>query len=63
EKYPNQWIPAYSQVTFSPNIRYSDALKRGQIQEKIMQQIMQMPNIEAIWNSDEVEEKILSLIP
>ncbi|MCC6182100.1 MAG: FAD-dependent monooxygenase, partial [Bacteroidia bacterium] len=41
EKYPNQWIPAYSQVTFSPNIRYSDALKRGQIQEKIMQQIMQ----------------------
>lgn len=63
EKYPNQWIPAYAQVTFSPNIRYSDALKRGQIQEKIMQQIMQMPNIEAIWNSDEVEEKILSLIP
>lgn len=63
EKYPNQWIPAYSQVTFSPNIRYSDALKRGQIQEKIMQQIMQIPNIEAIWDSNEVEEKILSLIP
>ncbi|HNN30682.1 MAG TPA: NAD(P)/FAD-dependent oxidoreductase [Chitinophagaceae bacterium] len=63
EKYPNQWIPAYAQVTFSPNIRYSDALKRGQIQEKIMQQIMQIPNIEAIWDSNEVEEKILSLIP
>ncbi|MEI2711594.1 MAG: hypothetical protein V9E96_21660 [Chitinophagaceae bacterium] len=25
-----QWIPAYSQVTFSPHIRYSEALERGQ---------------------------------
>ena len=22
EKYPDKWIPAYSQVTFSPQIRY-----------------------------------------
>ena len=27
EKYPDLWIPAYSQVTFSPHIRYSEALK------------------------------------
>jgi kynurenine 3-monooxygenase len=58
-KHPEKWIPAYSQVTFSPHIRYSEALQRGQMQEAIMQQIMQLPNIEKIWESDEVEEIIL----
>jgi kynurenine 3-monooxygenase len=47
EKYPDKWIPAYSQVTFSPQIRYSEALKRGQKQEKIMQKVMQMQDIES----------------
>ena len=58
-KYPEKWIPAYSQVTFSPHIRYSEALSRGQKQEAIMQQIMQIENIENIWNSEEVETMIL----
>jgi kynurenine 3-monooxygenase len=62
EKYPTQWIPAYSQVTFSPHIRYSEALERGQKQEAIMQQIMQMPNIEEQWNSEEIEQLILGQI-
>ena len=62
DKYPEQWIPAYSQVTFSPHIRYSEALQRGNKQEAIMQQIMQLENIEQIWDSEEVEEKILGMI-
>jgi len=62
EKYPTQWIPAYSQVTFSPHIRYSEALERGQKQEAIMQQIMQMPNIEEQWNTEEIEQLILTQI-
>lgn len=60
EKYPSQWIPAYSQVTFSPHIRYSQALAQGNKQENIMQQIMQLSNIENIWDSSEIEEMILS---
>jgi kynurenine 3-monooxygenase len=60
EKYPDKWIPAYSQVTFSPQIRYSEALERGRKQDAIMQQVMNMPAIEQKWNSDEVEEIILS---
>jgi kynurenine 3-monooxygenase len=60
EKYPEKWIPAYSQVTFNPQIRYSDALKRGQKQEAIMQEIMQLPSIEQKWDSKEIEEIILS---
>lgn len=60
EKYPDQWIPAYSQVTFSPWIRYSEALERGQRQEAIMQRIMQAENIEARWNDDALHREIIS---
>ena len=62
-KYPGKWLPAYSQVTFSPDIRYSDALKNGARQEKIMQKIMALPGIEEKWQSEEIEKMILSLIP
>ena len=60
-KYPEKWIPLYSQVTFT-DIPYSLALANGKKQEKIMNEIMTLPNIETIWDSDEVEQKILSLV-
>ncbi len=62
KKYPGKWIPAYAQVTFSPQIRYSEALHNSIRQEKIMQQVMAMENIEAVWDSAAVEEKILGLL-
>jgi kynurenine 3-monooxygenase len=62
KKYPEKWIPAYSQVTFSPHIRYSDALKRGAKQEHIMQHIMNLPGIAEKWESDEVEQLILQQV-
>ncbi|HMK05512.1 MAG TPA: NAD(P)/FAD-dependent oxidoreductase, partial [Ferruginibacter sp.] len=49
KKYPDKWIPSYAQVTFSPHIRYSDALVNGKKQEAIMQEIMATPGIEANW--------------
>ena len=58
-KYPDKWTPAYSLVTFSPNVRYSEALRRGYEQQKIMDQIMSMPNIENLWDSEEVERLML----
>ncbi len=60
EKYPDKWIPAYSQVTFSPHIRYSEALKRGQMQEAIMQEVMRLPGIEEKWESEQIEQLILT---
>jgi kynurenine 3-monooxygenase len=60
ENHPGKWIPAYSQVTFSPHIRYSEALKNSQRQEEIMQEIMQLKDIDTNWNSDGVEQLILS---
>ncbi len=62
EKYPDKWIPAYWRVTFSDR-PYSEALAIGDAQEAIMKEIMQIPNIEKIWDSEEVEYKILDLLP
>jgi len=61
-KYPGKWLPAYSQVTFSPHIRYSDALKSGIRQESIMQKVMDVPGIEEKWEHEEIEKMILNLI-
>jgi kynurenine 3-monooxygenase len=60
EHHPDKWIPAYSQVTFSPGIRYSEALRNSRKQDAIMQEIMKQPGIEEKWDSKELEQMILS---
>ena len=59
-KHPEKWIPLYSMVTYSPNIRYSEALTAGNKQQAIMDKIMLMPDVEANWDSAEVENAILN---
>jgi len=59
KKYPEKWIPSYSQVTFSPHIRYSEALKNSRAQQDIMDQIMSIPGISTKWDTEEIENKIL----
>lgn len=59
EKYPDQWMPLYSQVTFS-HIPYSTAWEVGQKQQLIMEKIMEKPMIEKIWDDSSLEEEILS---
>lgn len=61
EKHPEKWIPVYSRVTFS-EAPYSEALKIGDRQAAIMDEVMQMPEIEKKWDSAEVEQKILKLL-
>jgi kynurenine 3-monooxygenase len=58
--YPDKWMPLYSQVTFS-SIRYSVALKQGEVQKGIMDQIMEQSDIVENWDSPEVMDQILSL--
>ncbi|HOZ77639.1 MAG TPA: NAD(P)/FAD-dependent oxidoreductase [Ferruginibacter sp.] len=62
KKHPGKWTPAYSQVTFSPHIRYSEALKNSIRQEAIMQQVMSIKDIENKWDDVSVEEKMLQLL-
>jgi len=54
KKYPSRWTPLYSQVSFS-HIRYSEAFLIGMNQEAMMKKVMQIPNIEQNWDSDEVK--------
>ncbi len=61
EKHPDKWIPLYSRVTFSDK-PYTEALALGDFQNAIMEQVLQIENIEEIWNSEFVENKILVLL-
>ncbi len=61
EKHPDKWLPLYSRVTFSLD-PYSEALEVGDFQNKIMEEIVALDNIEENWESNEVEQKILELL-
>jgi kynurenine 3-monooxygenase len=61
DKHPEKWTPLYSRVTFSLQ-PYAEALAVGDFQNSIMQEILKMDNIEEIWNSDRVENRILELL-
>ena len=53
--YPNRWIPQYSMVTFNDEISYSDALKIGQLQKQVMDEVMDTPDIEVNWENLDYE--------
>ncbi len=57
-KHPDKWIPLYSQVTFS-HVPYQEALASGDKQQRIMDKIMALEEIETIWDSNKVEQLIL----
>ena len=61
DKYPDKWTPLYSRVTFSLE-PYQEALAMGTVQDQIMKQVLEIENIENIWNSEHVEQKILELL-
>src|SRR5688572_6516580 len=54
--YPQQWIPLYTMVTFSPDISYATALKNGRKQEKIMKKLMKYIKTEADFEKPEVQQ-------
>ncbi len=61
DKYPEKWIPLYSRVTFSDR-PYAEALAIGDYQNEIMQEVLKMENIETLWNTKAVEDKIIALL-
>ena len=61
DKHPDKWIPLYSRVTFSDR-PYSEALAIGDLQNEIMQEVLKTENIEEIWDSKLIEDKILELL-
>lgn len=60
-KYPEKWAPVYSRVTFSDK-PYAEALAEGDVQESIMKQVMKLPDIEKVWDTEAVEKLMLKLL-
>jgi kynurenine 3-monooxygenase len=60
-RYPELWTPLYSMVTFSPDVPYAEALRIGDEQNRIMEIIMALPNIEDNWDEQAVIDQLHSL--
>ena len=59
--HPDIWTPLYSMVTFSPEVPYSEALRVGDVQKHIMDQVMQLPEIESDWDEPYVMDQLYKL--
>ncbi|WP_205500501.1 FAD-dependent oxidoreductase [Rufibacter psychrotolerans] len=55
-QYPDNWLPLYSMVTFSPDLPYAEALANGRRQEEIMRQLMEYIQTEEDYNKPEVQQ-------
>ena len=62
EHYPDKWIPQYTMVTFSPDIRYSEAMQQGNVQKSIMDEVMRNTNIITGWDNLDLDA-IISQLP
>lgn len=49
--FPDKFMTLYAMVTFS-DFSYAEAKKRGEQQNELLDAIMQLPNIEQVWNTD-----------
>jgi kynurenine 3-monooxygenase len=60
-RHPELWTPLYSMVTFSPEIPYAEALRVGDAQNKVMETIMALPNVEDEWDQEHVMSRLYEL--
>ena len=49
---PEKWLPLYSMVSFS-HLPYRFALEEGQRQDRIMKQVLALPEIQTNWSDDD----------
>jgi len=55
ERYPNEWIPLYSMVTFHDEIGYNEAYRTGQRQKAVMEKVLDEPGISDRWQSVDLD--------
>ena len=58
--YPDKFIPQYSMVSFS-NIPYTEAVRLGNEQDEILDELMELENIEKMIDNEELEEKLSAM--
>ena len=62
KKHPHQWLPLYSQVTFS-HIPYHEALLRGKQQQRAMETVMRSPEQWNHFKDDSWMDAVLAELP
>ena len=62
KKYPELFIPTYSLVTFTEHVRYSEALRRGKIQDELFSDFMKIEDVVEKWESGDLEEELEDLV-
>ncbi|MCX7930080.1 MAG: FAD-dependent monooxygenase [Chlorobi bacterium] len=50
EHFPELYTPLYTLVTFTPEVPYEEAYRRGQANERVIAEIMALPDIAERWN-------------
>jgi kynurenine 3-monooxygenase len=55
--FPTDWIPLYTMVTFS-EMDYAEALRLGKIQDRIMDEVLDISGIETSWENIDFEAVI-----
>lgn len=58
--YPKKFIPQYSMVSFS-NISYVDAIRKGNKQDEILNELMKIENIEELINNGKLKKKLMEM--
>jgi kynurenine 3-monooxygenase len=56
--HPDKWQPLYTMVTFT-HMKYSEALALGKKQERIMNEVLEIPGIFNDWKNENIERIIL----
>ncbi len=62
KKYPSLFVPTYSLVTFTEGVRYSEALRRGKIQDKLFGEFMKIDGVVARWQNGDLEKELEDLV-
>lgn len=60
--YPESFTPAYSLVTFRPDVRYSEALRRGKIQDRLFAELLSDDDVEQKWTRSDLDAELTRLM-
>lgn len=61
QKYPDRYISPYQMVSFS-HIPYAEALQNGRKINQVLDELTQEPNLEAKFDSKEIQSKVQSIL-
>lgn len=61
-EYPDKFTPLYTLVTFSPDVPYSEALRRGRENDVLMDKVLSIGDVLNRWEDEEVRSQIRTLV-